>query len=164
MPPTGTSTRRPIIADAHLRSGRGLRRQPGAACRNAAQLRARGEDMKGTLPPSSAGARMIELGHRRPEIDLLDFFAELTIYTSTACPDRTRKFRNQLDSRFRQCTTCSSAERSTLPDPVPAYRKLPDIDEARRPGRPGAGRERRIANPPDESDHDLQTGPGVDHR
>lgn len=33
------------------------------------------------------------------EIDLLDFFAELTIYTSSACLIG-RKFRNQLDGRF----------------------------------------------------------------
>lgn len=35
------------------------------------------------------------------EIDLLDFFAELTIYTSSSCLIGT-KFRNELDSRFAQ--------------------------------------------------------------
>jgi len=35
------------------------------------------------------------------EIDLLDFFAELTIYTSSACLIG-RKFRNQLDGRFAE--------------------------------------------------------------
>ena len=35
------------------------------------------------------------------EIDLLDFFAELTIYTSSACLIGP-KFRDQLDSRFAQ--------------------------------------------------------------
>ncbi len=35
------------------------------------------------------------------EIDLLDFFAELTIYTSSACLIG-RKFRNQLDARFAE--------------------------------------------------------------
>lgn len=43
--------------------------------------------------------RMIENWGETGEIDLLDFFAELTIYTSTACLIG-RKFREQLDSRF----------------------------------------------------------------
>jgi len=43
--------------------------------------------------------RMIENWGAHGEIDLLDFFAELTIYTSTACLIG-RKFREQLDSRF----------------------------------------------------------------
>jgi len=43
--------------------------------------------------------RMIESWGAEGEIDLLDFFAELTIYTSTACLIG-RKFREQLDSRF----------------------------------------------------------------
>lgn len=43
--------------------------------------------------------RMIENWCDSGEIDLLEFFAELTIYTSTACLIG-RKFRDQLDSRF----------------------------------------------------------------
>ncbi|KAA1248611.1 cytochrome P450 [Mycobacterium simiae] len=43
--------------------------------------------------------RMVENWGEEGEIDLLDFFAELTIYTSTSCLIGT-KFRNQLDSRF----------------------------------------------------------------
>ena len=43
--------------------------------------------------------RAIENWGEAGEIDLLDFFAELTIYTSTACLIG-RKFREQLDSRF----------------------------------------------------------------
>ena len=43
--------------------------------------------------------RMIENWGDSGEIDLLEFFAELTIYTSTACLIG-RKFRDQLDSRF----------------------------------------------------------------
>jgi sterol 14-demethylase len=42
---------------------------------------------------------MIENWGDSGEIDLLEFFAELTIYTSTSCLIGT-KFRNQLDSRF----------------------------------------------------------------
>jgi sterol 14-demethylase len=62
----------------------------------------RGDHMK-------SHARTIEREVRRAidnwgdagEIDLLDFFAELTIYTSTACLIG-RKFREQLDSRFAE--------------------------------------------------------------
>ncbi|MET8776904.1 cytochrome P450 [Nocardia sp. NPDC004654] len=43
--------------------------------------------------------RMIEGWGESGEIDLLEFFAELTIYTSSACLIGT-KFRNQLDARF----------------------------------------------------------------
>jgi len=43
--------------------------------------------------------RMIADWGDHGEIDLLDFFSELTIYTSTACLIG-RKFREQLDSRF----------------------------------------------------------------
>ncbi|MFC9894838.1 cytochrome P450 [Nocardia sp. NPDC127579] len=43
--------------------------------------------------------RMLEQWGDEGEIDLLDFFAELTIYTSSACLIGT-KFRNQLDGRF----------------------------------------------------------------
>jgi len=45
--------------------------------------------------------RMIENWGESGEIDLLDFFGELTIYTSTACLIG-RKFREQLDSRFAE--------------------------------------------------------------
>ncbi|NUS42414.1 MAG: cytochrome P450 [Mycobacteriaceae bacterium] len=43
--------------------------------------------------------RMVAAWGAEGEIDLLDFFAELTIYTSSACLIGT-KFRNQLDGRF----------------------------------------------------------------
>ncbi|MEV0248370.1 cytochrome P450 [Nocardia sp. NPDC050712] len=43
--------------------------------------------------------QMLENWGEEGEIDLLDFFAELTIYTSSACLIGT-KFRNQLDGRF----------------------------------------------------------------
>lgn len=45
--------------------------------------------------------RMITDWGSEGEIDLLDFFPELTIYTSTACLIG-RKFREQLDSRFAE--------------------------------------------------------------
>ncbi|MFE3262307.1 cytochrome P450 [Nocardia sp. NPDC059229] len=45
--------------------------------------------------------RMLERWRDEGEIDLLEFFAELTIYTSSACLIGL-KFRNQLDERFAQ--------------------------------------------------------------
>lgn len=45
--------------------------------------------------------RMISAWGESGEIDLLDFFAELTIYTSTACLIG-RKFREQVDARFAE--------------------------------------------------------------
>jgi sterol 14-demethylase len=60
----------------------------------------RGEQMKGHAATIEGEVkRMIADWGAEGEIDLLDFFAELTIYTSTACLIGL-KFRNQLDSRF----------------------------------------------------------------
>jgi sterol 14-demethylase len=60
----------------------------------------RGEQMKGHAATIEREVRrMITDWGEHGEIDLLDFFAELTIYTSSACLIGT-KFRNQLDERF----------------------------------------------------------------
>src|ERR1700759_2638237 len=60
----------------------------------------RGEQMKGHAATIEGEVkRMVADWGEEGEIDLLDFFAELTIYTSTACLIGL-KFRNQLDSRF----------------------------------------------------------------
>jgi sterol 14alpha-demethylase len=60
----------------------------------------RGEQMKGHAATiENEVRRMIADWGDSGEIDLLDFFAELTIYTSSACLIGT-KFRNQLDGRF----------------------------------------------------------------
>ena len=60
----------------------------------------RGEQMKGHATTIEGEVRrMIANWGDEGEIDLLDFFAELTIYTSTACLIGP-KFRNQLDHRF----------------------------------------------------------------
>jgi sterol 14alpha-demethylase len=60
----------------------------------------RGEQMKGHATTIEGEVRrMIADWGTEGEIDLLDFFAELTIYTSSACLIG-RKFRDQLDSRF----------------------------------------------------------------
>ena len=93
------------------------------------------------------------------EIDLLDFFAELTIYTSTACLIG-RKFREQLDSRF--ANYYHLLERGTDPlcyvDPYLPIESFKVRDEARE-GLVGLVQEimnQRIANPPtDKSDRDM---------
>jgi sterol 14-demethylase len=60
----------------------------------------RGEQMKGHASTIEREVRRITADWGESgEIDLLDFFAELTIYTSSACLIGT-KFRDELDSRF----------------------------------------------------------------
>ena len=60
----------------------------------------RGEQMKGHATTiENEVRRMIAEWGDAGEIDLLDFFAELTIYTSSACLIG-KKFRDQLDGRF----------------------------------------------------------------
>lgn len=97
--------------------------------------------------------RMIENWSESGEIDLLEFFAELTIYTSTACLIG-RKFRDQLDSRF--ANHYHLLERGTDPlcyvDPYLPIESFRLRDEARE-GLVALVEEimaTRIANPPDE--------------
>ncbi|MBF6371096.1 cytochrome P450, partial [Nocardia puris] len=60
----------------------------------------RAEQMRGHATTIAAEVdRMIAGWDDEGEIDLLDFFAELTIYTSSACLIGV-KFRNELDDRF----------------------------------------------------------------
>ncbi|MET0451416.1 MAG: cytochrome P450 [Mycobacterium sp.] len=60
----------------------------------------RGEQMKGHAATIEREVRrMVDGWDDEGEIDLLDFFAELTIYTSSACLIGT-KFREELDGRF----------------------------------------------------------------
>lgn len=60
----------------------------------------RGEQMKGHAAIIAAEVdRMVASWGEEGEIDLLDWFAELTIYTSSACLIG-RKFREELDGRF----------------------------------------------------------------
>jgi len=60
----------------------------------------RGEHMKGHAQTIAREIdRMVSAWGEAGEIDLLDFFAELTIYTSSACLIGP-KFRNRLDRRF----------------------------------------------------------------
>ncbi len=60
----------------------------------------RGEQMRGHATTIEAQIRRMVAGwDEEGEIDLLDFFAELTIYTTSACLIGAR-FREQIDSRF----------------------------------------------------------------
>jgi sterol 14-demethylase len=106
------------------------------------------------------------------EIELLDFFSELTIYTSTACLIG-RKFRDQLDSRF--ANYYHLLERGTDPlcyvDPYLPIESFRIRDEARvhLVGLVDEIMNQRIANPPREkSDRDmldvLVSIPGEDGR
>ena len=120
----------------------------------------RGEHMKGHATTIEREVhRMIENWGDEGEIDLLDFFAELTIYTSTACLIGT-KFRNQLDSRFAHFY--HELERGTDPlcyvDPYLPIESFRKRDEARK-GLVALVQEimnQRIANPPaDKRDRDM---------
>ena len=114
----------------------------------------RGEHMKGHAATIENEVRaMIAEWGDEGEIELLDFFAELTIYTSTACLIG-KKFRRELDSRFAHFY--QELEHGT--DPlcyVDAY--LP-IESFRRRDEARAGlvalvseiMAKRIANPPED--------------
>jgi sterol 14-demethylase len=102
---------------------------------------------------------MIENWGDEGEIDLLDFFAELTIYTSTSCLIGT-KFRNQLDSRFAHYY--HELERGTDPlcyvDPYLPIESFRRRDEARKDlvALVQEIMHQRIANPPaDKNDRDM---------
>ncbi len=103
--------------------------------------------------------RMVAEWGEEGEIDLLEWFSELTIYTSSACLIGP-KFREQLDSRFAHLY--HDLERGTDPhayiDPyadIPSFRKR----DAAREGLVelvSAIMDERIANPPeDKDDRDL---------
>jgi sterol 14-demethylase len=120
----------------------------------------RGEHMKGhAVTIEREVRRMIENWGDEGEIDLLDFFAELTIYTSTACLIG-RKFRDQLDSRFAHFY--HELERGT--DPLCYVDPYLPIESFRRRDQARVGlvalvediMNQRIANPPaDKSERDM---------
>jgi sterol 14alpha-demethylase len=120
----------------------------------------RGEQMKGHATTIEREVhRMIENWGEEGEIDLLDFFAELTIYTSTSCLIGT-KFRNQLDSRFAHYY--HELERGT--DPLCYVDPYLPIDSFRRRDEARTAlvalvqeiMHQRVANPPaDKSDRDM---------
>lgn len=92
------------------------------------------------------------------EIDLLEFFAELTIYTSSSCLVG-KKFREQLDSRF--ATLYHDLEKGT--DPIAYVDAHADIESFRRRDAARAGlvelvseiMQTRIDNPATDADRDL---------
>ncbi len=120
----------------------------------------RGEHMKGHATTIEREVhRMIENWGQEGEIDLLEFFAELTSYTSTSCLIGT-KFRNQLDSRFAHFY--HELERGTDPlcyvDPYLPIESFRRRDEARK-GLVALVQDimhQRVANPPtDKRDRDM---------
>ncbi|MBB5165374.1 cytochrome P450 [Mycobacterium sp. AZCC_0083] len=120
----------------------------------------RGEQMKGHATTIENEVRRITANWGdEGEIDLLDFFAELTIYTSSACLIG-RKFREQLDSRFAYLY--HELERGTDPlcyvDPYLPIESFRRRDEARKGlvALVEGIMESRIASPPaDKSDRDM---------
>ena len=120
----------------------------------------RGEQMKGHAATIEHEVRrmMADWGEAG-EIDLLEFFAELTIYTSSACLIGT-KFRDQLDGRFARLY--HELERGTDPlayvDPYLPIESFRRRDEARQ-GLVALVQDimdSRLANPPaDKSDRDM---------
>jgi len=120
----------------------------------------RGEQMKGHAATIEHEVhRMIADWHDSGEIDLLDFFAELTIYTSSACLIGV-KFRDQLDGRFARLY--HQLERGTDPlcyvDPDLPIESFRQRDEARKGLVELVGEimDQRLANPPkDKSERDM---------
>ncbi|MGV0835455.1 cytochrome P450 [Mycolicibacterium thermoresistibile] len=120
----------------------------------------RGEHMKSHATTIEREVRrMIENWGDSGEIDLLDFFSELTIYTSTACLIGP-KFRNQLDSRFAHYY--HQLERGTDPlcyvDPYLPIESFQVRDRARTElvALVQQIMNQRIANPPaDKKDRDM---------
>jgi sterol 14-demethylase len=120
----------------------------------------RGDQMKGHAATiEDEVRRMINDWGDCGEIDLLDFFAELTIYTSSACLIG-KKFRGQLDSRFAHLY--HELERGTDPlcyvDPYLPIESFRRRDEARGQlvGLVEDIMAGRIADPPaDKSDRDM---------
>lgn len=114
----------------------------------------RGEHMKGHAATIEYEVRaMIAEWGDEGEIELLDFFAELTIYTSTACLIG-KKFRRELDSRFAHFY--QELEHGTDPlcyvDPYLPIESFRRRDEARA-GLVALVSEimaKRIANPPED--------------
>ncbi|HLR99825.1 MAG TPA: cytochrome P450, partial [Mycolicibacillus parakoreensis] len=119
----------------------------------------RGEQMKGhAVTIENEVRRMIADWGEEGEIDLLDFFAELTIYTSSACLIG-KKFRDQLDDRF--ATLYHDLERGTDPlcyvDPYLPIESFHRRDAARTGLVELVGEimQTRIDNPADKSDRDM---------
>jgi len=120
----------------------------------------RGEQMKGHAATIEGEVKkMIADWGDEGEIELLDFFSELTIYTSTACLIGL-KFREQLDHRFAEYY--HDLERGTDPlcyvDPYLPIESFKRRDEGRVKlvGLVQEIMDQRLANPPsDKADRDM---------
>ncbi|MBF6333877.1 cytochrome P450 [Nocardia transvalensis] len=120
----------------------------------------RGEHMRGHAETIAHEVdRMLARWGDEGEIDLLEFFAELTIYTSSACLIGV-KFRNELDERFAHLY--HELERGTdalcYVDPYAPIDSFRRRDEARAQlvGLVQAIMDRRLANPPvGKEDRDM---------
>ncbi|MEV6429531.1 cytochrome P450 [Nocardia sp. NPDC051463] len=120
----------------------------------------RGEQMRGHAATIEREVRrMLARWDDEGEIDLLDFFAELTIYTSSACLIGTR-FRDELDDRFARLY--HDLERGTdalaYVDPYAPIESFRRRDEARRElvDLVQGIMDGRVANPPArKSDRDM---------
>ena len=120
----------------------------------------RGEQMKGHAATIEHEVRrMVESWSDEGEIDLLDFFAELTIYTSSACLIG-KRFREQLDGRFAHLY--HELERGT--DPLCYVDPYLDIESFRVRDRARVGlvdlvqeimNSRIAAGRPDKADRDM---------
>lgn len=120
----------------------------------------RGEQMKGHAATIENEVRqMISQWGESGEIDLLEFFAELTIYTSSACLIG-KKFRDELDGRFAHLY--HQLEQGT--DPLCYVDPYLEIESFRQRDAARAGlvalvqeiMNSRIANPPtDKSQRDM---------
>jgi sterol 14-demethylase len=120
----------------------------------------RGDMMRGHAQTIAAEVdRMVAGWAREGEIDLLDWFAELTIYTSSACLIGAR-FRSQLDRRF--AGLYHDLERGT--DAIAFVDPYAPIESFRRRDTARAGlvslvsqimAGRRSAGPPERRDRDL---------
>ena len=131
------------VHDADLRRGRRVRRRrPRSAARRSTTRPCATSSCAATprrSPPRSTG--WSPHGADGGEIDLLDWFAELTIYTSSACLIG-KRFREQLDGRFAHLY--HDLERGT--DAIAYVDPYADIESFRAPrrgpgraGRAGAG-------------------------
>ena len=131
--------RRLPVHDADLREGRGLRRLPRQRKQICAPSRCAGlmSGHAATIQRRSSG--WSPLGDEG-EIDLLDWFAELTIYTDVVLPDRPALSR-RARLAVRPLTTTSNAARTPSPSSTRTRRSRvrPPRPRPARAGRPGAG-------------------------
>ena len=124
------------VHDADLRRGRGVRRPARERRKEMLHNQAlRDKLMRGHAETIAREVeRMVAGWGDEGEIDLLDWFAELTIYTSSACLIG-KQFREQLDGRFAQLY--HDLEQGT--DAIAYVDPYADIESFRAATRPASG-------------------------